>query len=143
MSEAVKVAVRCRPFNDREKNANSVCIVEMQGNTTILKPIAANEKEYKFTFDYSYWSHSKDDANFAVSHHLIYHHLQRLIWFCDQQQDNNTVFNDLGTLVLDNAFQGFNTSLFAYGQTGSGKSYSMVGYGADKGIIPKVQLSPL
>jgi kinesin family protein 1 len=27
-------------------------------------------------------------------------------------------------------------SLFAYGQTGSGKSYSMVGYGADKGIIP-------
>jgi hypothetical protein len=44
----------------------------------------------------------------------------------------------LGTLVLDNAFQGFNTSLFAYGQTGSGKSYSMVGYGEDKGIIPKV-----
>lgn len=27
-------------------------------------------------------------------------------------------------------------SLFAYGQTGSGKSYSMVGYGEDKGIIP-------
>ena len=32
--------------------------------------------------------------------------------------------------------QGYNVSLFAYGQTGSGKSYSMVGYGADKGIIP-------
>lgn len=27
-------------------------------------------------------------------------------------------------------------SLFAYGQTGSGKSYSMVGYGPDRGIIP-------
>ncbi len=26
--------------------------------------------------------------------------------------------------------------LFAYGQTGSGKSYSMVGYGADRGIVP-------
>jgi len=26
--------------------------------------------------------------------------------------------------------------LFAYGQTGSGKSYSMVGYGANKGIVP-------
>jgi hypothetical protein len=33
---------------------------------------------------------------------------------------------------------GFNTSLFAYGQTGSGKSYSMLGYGEDKGIIPRV-----
>ena len=29
-------------------------------------------------------------------------------------------------------------SLFAYGQTGAGKSYSMVGYGDDKGIIPLV-----
>lgn len=31
---------------------------------------------------------------------------------------------------------GFNFSLFAYGQTGSGKSYSMMGYGPDKGVIP-------
>ena len=38
--------------------------------------------------------------------------------------------------VLENAFLGFNVSLFAYGQTGSGKSYSMMGYGEDKGIIP-------
>ncbi len=33
---------------------------------------------------------------------------------------------------------GFNTSLFAYGQTGSGKSYSIVGYGNNKGIVPLV-----
>lgn len=31
---------------------------------------------------------------------------------------------------------GYNCSLFAYGQTGSGKSYSMMGYGPDKGVIP-------
>ena len=37
--------------------------------------------------------------------------------------------------MLDNAWEGFNCSLFAYGQTGSGKSYSMVGYGANKGIL--------
>ncbi|PVD20791.1 hypothetical protein C0Q70_18952 [Pomacea canaliculata] len=46
------------------------------------------------------------------------------------------VFNDLGQDVLDNAFKGYNCSLFAYGQTGSGKSYSMVGYGSNKGIVP-------
>ena len=44
--------------------------------------------------------------------------------------------DDLGIGVLENAWQGYNVSLFAYGQTGAGKSYSMVGYGADKGIIP-------
>ena len=31
---------------------------------------------------------------------------------------------------------GFNCCLFAYGQTGAGKSYSMIGYGNNKGIIP-------
>ena len=43
------------------------------------------------------------------------------------------VFDDLGKGVLDNAWKGYNCSLFAYGQTGSGKSYSMVGYGMNKG----------
>ena len=46
------------------------------------------------------------------------------------------VFRDLGRGVLDNAWQGYNAALFAYGQTGSGKSYSMVGYGANRGIVP-------
>ena len=39
--------------------------------------------------------------------------------------------------VLNNAFEGFNACLFAYGQTGSGKSYSVVGYGENKGIVPR------
>ena len=39
--------------------------------------------------------------------------------------------------VLNNAFDGFNACLFAYGQTGSGKSYSVVGYGDNKGIVPR------
>lgn len=45
------------------------------------------------------------------------------------------VYNDLGKGVLKNAWEGFNTSLFAYGQTGSGKSWSIVGYGANKGKL--------
>ena len=45
------------------------------------------------------------------------------------------VYNDLGKGVLENAWAGFNTSLFAYGQTGSGKSWSIVGYGANKGKL--------
>ena len=43
------------------------------------------------------------------------------------------VYNDLGQLVLDNAWAGYNTSLFAYGQTGSGKSWSIVGYSPNRG----------
>jgi len=52
--------------------------------------------------------------------------------YADQQK----VFDELGQGVLKNAYEGFNSCLFAYGQTGSGKSYSMVGYGVNKGIVP-------
>lgn len=111
--EAVKVAVRVRPFNKRELDRKAKCIIRMQGpTTTITNP--ENDKEHTFTFDYSYWSH--DDSQ---KRHT--------------QQD---VYNDLGKLVLEGAWAGYNATLFAYGQTGSGKSYSMVGYGEDKGIIP-------
>jgi hypothetical protein len=36
MSEAVsvKVAVRCRPFNSREKERNATLIIDMTGNST-------------------------------------------------------------------------------------------------------------
>lgn len=34
--------------------------------------------------------------------------------------------------------QGYNATLLAYGQTGSGKSYSMMGYGPNKGLVPKL-----
>ena len=46
------------------------------------------------------------------------------------------IFDDIGKGILDNAWKGYNATLFAYGQTGSGKSWSVVGYGQNKGIVP-------
>lgn len=37
------------------------------------------------------------------------------------------IFNDLGTDVIDSAFEGYNACVFAYGQTGSGKTFTMMG----------------
>eukprot|EP00741_Cyanophora_paradoxa_P015133 tig00020848_g14604.t1 len=116
MAESVKVAVRVRPFNQREKDRKSGCCIAMDGkNTTITDPESGEART--FTFDHSYWSHDKESANFATQ---------------------DTVFKDLGQDVLENAWQGYNASLFAYGQTGSGKSFSMVGWGDERGIIPRV-----
>ena len=70
-----------------------------------------------FAFDKSYWSFNESDKHFAG-------------------QDN--LFEDLGDPLLDNAFQGYNNCIFAYGQTGSGKSYSMMGYGDEPGVIPRI-----
>nr|XP_039265473.1 kinesin-like protein KIF28P isoform X1 [Styela clava] len=125
--EGVKVAVRVRPFNQRERDRGSVCIIEMDGTQTkITNPDPQPGEDPKtFAFDYSYWSHDgfHDDDGVLVADN-------------DKYATQRRVFEDLGQGVLDNAFEGYNCSLFAYGQTGSGKSYSMVGYGKNRGIVP-------
>jgi len=125
MTENVKVAVRVRPFNGRESKRGAKAIIAMDGTTTnITNP--ADGKTKSFTFDHSYWSHdgyTEDEDGTITATSDTY----------DSQQK---VYDDIGNGVLQNAYDGYNTSLFAYGQTGAGKSYSMVGYGKNRGIIP-------
>jgi kinesin family member 1 len=123
----IKVVVRVRPFNSRENARNARCIVSMDGQQTVLTPPppegknkhlkAALEGTKTFAFDKSYWSFNRKDPHFA---------------------DQDNLFADLGKPLLENAFQGYNNCIFAYGQTGSGKSYSMMGYGEEEGVIPKI-----
>lgn len=126
----IKVVVRCRPFNSREMDRGAKLIVQMKGNQTVLIPPPDHEERMRsakggakdtgqkvFAFDKSYWSFDKSDPSYAG-------------------QDN--LHDDLGKPLLDNAFQGYNNCIFAYGQTGSGKSYSMMGYGKEAGVIPKI-----
>lgn len=111
---SIKVAVRVRPFNGRERDAECTCCVSMSGQTTILHK--SNGDDARFSFDYSYWSHKKD-ANYA-----------------SQEQ----VYQDIGAEMLDHAFKGYNVCIFAYGQTGAGKSYTMMGTKEEEGIIPRM-----
>ncbi|SLM40651.1 kinesin family protein [Lasallia pustulata] len=127
----IKVVVRVRPFNNRELERRANCIVRMKDDQTILVPPAEAEERLRgsgkggkgadnnktFAFDKSYWSFNRSDPHFAG-------------------QDN--LFADLGSPLLDNVFQGYNNCIFAYGQTGSGKSYSMMGYGDEAGVIPRI-----
>jgi kinesin family protein 1 len=57
--DTVKVAVRVRPFNQREKDRNAKLIIGMEGQTTTIKdPEATGDQTPRsFAFDYSYWSH--------------------------------------------------------------------------------------
>lgn len=126
----IKVVVRVRPFNGRELDRHAKCVVQMKDDQTILLPPPDAEERLRstkagkvgdgqkvFAFDKSYWSFNRQDANFAG-------------------QDD--LFKDLGAPLLDNAFKGYNNCIFAYGQTGSGKSYSMMGYGEEAGVIPRI-----
>ena len=67
---SVKVAVRVRPFNSRELNKDSDCIIQMEGATTrITNPKCPDAKDAvkSFNFDYSYWSHDVSTfLNFVI-----------------------------------------------------------------------------
>ena len=122
---SIVVGVRVRPFNQREKDRQSVCCIEMPGNNqTIIHDELGKEK--KFTFDHSFWSH--DGFRTLENGYMEPED--------DKYADQKIVFETVGKQILDNAWQGYHCCLFAYGQTGAGKSYSMVGYGANKGIVP-------
>lgn len=78
---------------------------------------AAQDPFNDFTFDHSYWSVDERDPHFTPQ---------------------DTVFEDLGTEIVDCAFQGYNACVFAYGQTGSGKTFTMMGTAEAQGLIPRI-----
>ncbi|XP_070160502.1 kinesin-like protein KIF13A isoform X5 [Polyergus mexicanus] len=157
-TDKIRVAVRVRPFNRRELELGTQCVVEMTGQQTILqhpitmdkidrqrmyyqqatcvmkcssdstskeactgcpriRPPIFRNKPKTFAFDHCFYSLEPGAENFA---------------------SQEVVFDALGRDILDNAFQGYNACIFAYGQTGSGKSYTMMGSGDNKGIIPRL-----
>ena len=114
MTDKIKVAVRVRPFNDRERGEDN--IISMVGNQCSIKDPATGQ-EKTFNFDRCIWSHDNVDRA------------------CET---NEQVFESLGKGLLDNVYAGFNSTIFAYGQTGSGKSYSIEGYPPDSGLLQRI-----
>ncbi|XP_041064882.1 kinesin-like protein KIF14 isoform X1 [Carcharodon carcharias] len=111
---AVTVAVRVRPFSNREKIENAEQVVFMKGQDTIVQHPETNHT-YSFVYDFSFWSFDELHPEFS---------------------SQETIYKKIGFPLLEKAFEGYNTCLFAYGQTGSGKSYTMMGF-SDEGIIPR------
>ncbi|NWU77753.1 KIF3B protein, partial [Onychorhynchus coronatus] len=114
-SESVRVVVRCRPMNSKEKTASYEKVVNVDvklGQVSVKNPRgASNELPKTFTFDAVY------------------------DWNSKQVELYDETFRPL----VDSVLQGFNGTIFAYGQTGTGKTYTMEGVRGDpekRGVIP-------
>jgi hypothetical protein len=110
-ASSITVAVRIRPLNSRESSVNSPVVCNLNLNQpaqVILHPPKASRSSASraelrsFQYDYAY-NDQASESNSTVSGY--------------QQR----VYEDLGSIIVGNAFEGFNASLMAYGQTGSGK----------------------
>ena len=79
----------------------------MNGNTTTIKnPEEPDAEPRPFSFDYSYWSH---DGGKELESGLFVKEGDDVPY-----ADQDMVFADVGMGILDNAWEGFNCSLFAY-----------------------------
>ncbi|XP_075407684.1 kinesin-like protein KIF17 isoform X2 [Tenrec ecaudatus] len=114
-SESVKVVVRCRPMNQRERELNCQPVVTVdcaRGQCFIQNPGASEEPPKQFTFDGAYY----------MDH------------FTEQ------IYNEIAYPLVEGVTEGYNGTIFAYGQTGSGKSFTMQGLpdpSSQRGIIPR------
>jgi len=106
----VVVAVRVRPLNERETDAESTKCTELLGPNSI-KVTADGQPPKTFHLD-------------AVVH---------------QEAPQEAIFHLTAKHILSKVFEGYNGTIFAYGQTGSGKTYSMIGgeTSGEEGVIPR------
>lgn len=111
-SENIKVVVRCRPLNKKEKEKGYKQVVKVDTQRGIVQlykgPEDTDPKSFGFNSAYPP----------DVTQQFIY--------------------DDCARPIVDAVLEGFNGTLFAYGQTGTGKTYTMEGIvdsEKDKGII--------
>uniref|UniRef100_A0A7S3DF42 Kinesin-like protein n=1 Tax=Palpitomonas bilix TaxID=652834 RepID=A0A7S3DF42_9EUKA len=114
MAEAVRVLIRCRPLNSREKADGRKQVVEldMKSGSVSIKNPASEDPPKTFTFDQVF----------------------------DNSATQADVYEYGGKPVVNCVLEGFNGTMFAYGQTGTGKTHSMQGKPKDpvlKGLIPR------
>ncbi|CAD8107920.1 unnamed protein product [Paramecium primaurelia] len=112
-AECVKVIVRMRPFNQREKENGSKPCVLVNEDTNSLELRNSQDNELKnFTYDYVFGAETPQ-----------------------LQIYQKTAFN-----LVESVADGYNGTIFAYGQTGCGKTFTMIGDPTNenmKGIIPR------
>ncbi|KAG9484801.1 hypothetical protein GDO78_008096 [Eleutherodactylus coqui] len=99
----IQVVVRCRPFNQMERKANSHSVLEFdpQRKEVSVRTGGINEKLGKKNYAF--------DMVFGPSAKQI------------------EVYRSVVCPILDEVIMGYNCTVFAYGQTGTGKTFTMEG----------------
>eukprot|EP00931_Biecheleriopsis_adriatica_P115109 TRINITY_DN90946_c0_g1_i1.p1 TRINITY_DN90946_c0_g1~~TRINITY_DN90946_c0_g1_i1.p1 ORF type:complete len:1344 (-),score=295.17 TRINITY_DN90946_c0_g1_i1:197-4228(-) len=133
-NEYIQVAIRVRPFLERNKGDRSILQVQQDENQISIEtgtskskpggvqdsPIPSHRegsKTYKFDF-------VLDSRTDSVN--------------CASQED---VYENVGTRIVRCALDGYNACLFAYGQTGTGKTHTVMGdihQPEKRGLLPRI-----
>lgn len=116
MSESVKVIVRCRPLNEKEREMKTRFVIEtnssLQQCSILRRPGDDPRLSKTFTFDGVYGISSSTEK----------------------------IYSEIVRPIVKGVIDGYNGTVFAYGQTSCGKTFTMEGIkspSAQNGIIPR------
>ena len=104
-TETVKVMVRVRPMNTKEKNLNCQTIVKVDKTNNQIELTRVDEQAPPKGFAYD----------------SVY----------DEDAEQQAVYDESAFPLVESVIQGYNGTIFAYGQTGCGKTHTMLGIPSD------------
>jgi len=120
--------LRIRPESEKEKEYSNIDIIKIE-NSTSMKLVSPTE--YNAFIDGT--KYLKDEKGLEVTATKEYNY--KFNYILGQNSQQNDVYKYSASFLVNNIFEGFNSTLFTYGSTGSGKTYTMMGTDNNPGLI--------
>uniref|UniRef100_A0A182PIW1 Kinesin motor domain-containing protein n=1 Tax=Anopheles epiroticus TaxID=199890 RepID=A0A182PIW1_9DIPT len=125
-SRKIRVAVRVRPFNERELEGNPRNIIKVLDKSTLMFDPDEDEDEFFF--------HGVKQTHRDITKRVK----KKLTMEYDDVFDNTATNSDIYEVcmkpLVQSVMNGYNCSVFVYGATGAGKTHTMLGNEACPGI---------
>ncbi|XP_050677347.1 kinesin-like protein KIF18B isoform X2 [Leptidea sinapis] len=118
----IKVVVRVRPTNEKEKDQNNRIVVDVVDDHVVVFDPKEDPPFYFHGAKQPIPKRANKDLKFVFDH--VYTH----------DATNYDIFETTTKEMLSSLMEGYNCSVFAYGATGAGKTYTMIGSKEHPGI---------
>ena len=122
-SDNIIIAIRIRPFSTNELKFSNLTPLQITSSNSIniitpFESSLANNNNYKN-------NKSKENNNNTFYFDYIF----------SQNISQEEIYTTSISFLINNIFEGFNSTVFTFGETGTGKTYTMLGDSNNKGII--------
>jgi len=134
-SENIRVAIRFRPVNDRERRVSGKVLEEHDAGDDVL-PWSWNSRSVLPLFLVSRGERAR-----GATDHLQPHHAASTQFVYDRvfgaEDDNATLYEEMMRDLVISAMNGMHCAALAFGPTSSGKTFTMQGTSKHPGAIPR------
>ena len=120
--------LRVRPENEEEQNYSNINVIKVESSTSVK---IVSPTEYNYFIEGS--KYLNNDKGLEVTKTKEYNF--KFDYIFDKKSNQNEVYQISTAFLVDNIFDGFNSTIFAYGATGTGKTYTMFGTWEKPGIV--------